>query len=132
MRLSERGIMPKEQINSTRAEVRTLMKGDAGEPDGICIEVYEGGEIDPKAEIRWLPTVSWHWTPDAFGQLGMDVDTTQFLAMADELRQSLTDGTRAELPQFVHLYTAEMKRGEMQKMIAITRRVRNAVFGGDE
>ena len=155
MRLSERGIMPKEQINSpaTRTiEYLTDTEGGSGWAQGWhdpMQPVREGVILEPTPVVwvGWTPGVIGSDAPDgAYMQISMQVAASEVLRMADEIRaratleaipaDELPEGVLPAIvetpPEVVTFQTISLDRAAAQKLIRATRRARDAVFGSDE
>jgi hypothetical protein len=149
--------MPRERINYPAIRTITPLRDDEGNPDGWAqgwdqpgIPIDEGTTREPSAVLSVAWTSSKHdgddGTPDGgYMQFVMDVSEDEVLRAADRIRKNRLieidpdtvpeDTVLAQVEYFpatVQFESVALSRRDAQKMIATTRRARNAVFGVDE
>ncbi|TFC59427.1 MULTISPECIES: hypothetical protein [unclassified Cryobacterium] len=141
--------MPKEQINTPARRTISYPTGRNGlEPGqwGSCF-TRDGEPLGEGEHWENTPVLYLHWNNlgmEPSLQFSLEVDADEVLRAADQIRASrLEEIPDTELPegavraivtyaQTVTFDTVVISRPEAQKLIATTRRARNAVFGGDE
>ena len=141
--------MPKEQINTPARRTISYPTGSNGlEPGQWGSYFTRDGEALNEGE-HWenTPVLYLHWnnsSMDPSMQFALEVNADEVLRAADQIRASrMEEIPDSEMPkgavravvsydQTVTFDTVVISRSEAQKLIATTRRARNAVFGGDE
>lgn len=145
--------MPKEYINyPSKDDIRELQVS-LGMPDkdldGLLgpktIETWEeeltlppmGDKPDGGNVINApLPMVGLHWDgKNGTAQLSLDIDWDVLQGMV-KLRQDHPQADFADDDSFlcnrVTFYTGALSRDDLQRLVRVSRRVRNAVYGADE
>lgn len=103
--------MPKEKLNNER----TVRRGTEEElPDGSYTEGHVYDEM--------LPLISMRWTPGQHAQFGVRLDAAQVRRVLE----------KAEGEPYVEFFTEILDRREMNNVVRVVRRARNAVHGADE
>jgi len=89
---------------------------------------YAPHVILPDGKTPIAPEVSIHWSPGDAGyvQVGMEFSVDDMLGYLNQLRKDSPMDHRATF------YTDTLKRPDLQKLIRVARRARDAVYGGDE
>lgn len=146
--------MPKEYINYPPEEDILQLQISLGMPDKDL-----DGKLGPKTIAVWeeelelppmgdkpdsddpainapLPMVGLHWDgKNEVVQLSLDIDWNVLQEMVKQ-RQELPDANFADDNSFlrnrVTFYTGALSRDDLQRLVRVSRRARNAVFGADE
>lgn len=123
--------MPADQIDGKVGPVtRRFWKEELEDPEALDRESNNYRAVSP------LPMVGLHWDgKNGTVQVSLDVDWDVLQAMV-KARQENPDANFADDNSFllnrVTFYTGALERDDLQRLLRITRRARNAVFGVDE
>ncbi|QIG59031.1 hypothetical protein SEA_FRANSOYER_23 [Microbacterium phage Fransoyer] len=128
-------IMPRERIQHGKLYVEddtvepTPVIDDHGQPSGVqahALRVYQPGEeLPPGAKVMEMQSLDVAWRGDpGFVQISIEAPADWW----DRFENSRKLGEQSHYG----VYTAELSREEINKMIRTLRRARNAVFGSDE
>ncbi len=136
--------MPREQINFPHehpAIVTGISPADPWDPktsDDVPPGRVTYGYVEPRLHVNWLKV-------DDFGaghvQISVEVHPQDVISRADQAAEILTRMTTvpetAEIQTLsadmsIFQYTPPLSRDEINKLIRVLRRARDAVFGGDE
>lgn len=156
MGLSERGNMPKEQINTPARRTVSTSVLERPDPDNPGTTIRGNGLPEGHVAFGWAqdgdrlhdgehwentPTLFVNWAPIDADEINrgvvfvMEVDADEILRAAEGIQQSrarYAAGAGTPLIESWPFGTVVLARPELQKMIAITRRARNAAFDADE
>lgn len=150
--------MPRERINTPQQRTITLPSATNGLREGEWGLHFEADELAPVGPDQYRePTmaVALVWRlgpgddeeapPSSYLFIEVEVSAEEVLRKADRIRAhrltpidpaDVPEGTvlaEVEYPQETATFaTVALSRHAAQKLIATTRRARNAVFGGDE
>lgn len=136
--------MPREQINFPHehpAIVTGISPADRWEPttsDDVAPGRVTYDYVEPRLHVNWLKV-------DDFGaghvQISIEVHPQDVISRADQASEILTrmsttpeEGVVQTLSSDTSIfqYTPPLSRDEINKLIRVLRRARDAVFGGDE
>lgn len=137
--------MPREQINTPHVELWTPVTGGKNVATGWDISEVSPvatGDDPPDSHVEVTPTLHVHWTaatregaegtPDeGFAQIELSVHVETLRRMLSEADVSAGFGPE-HAPTQLGFFTRSLTRAETQKLIRVSRRARDQVFGGDE
>lgn len=132
--------MPKQQINTPWRRTVSTHTRDNGLPEGHVAFGWakEGDRLHDGQHWEDTPVLFVNWDSAGIESsvvLTMEVNADEVLRAAEAIQQSrrrYEQGAGTPLVESWPFSTAAIERSEAQKLIATTRRARNAVFGGDE
>ena len=119
--------MPKEQINTPKRRTVTQFEdggyGCGWTPDDEPLSMNQHWEETPVVYVGWSHEI------EPVIQITVEVDPDEVLRAADEINRARA---RKVNGSDVFFATTKLSRAEAQKLIKVTRRARDQVFGGDE
>lgn len=141
--------MPKEYINYPKPAEIVVLQNSLGMPtkqiDGklgvvtrkVWDDVLEAKDHDERIDISApLPMIGLHWDgKNGTIQLSLDIDwdVLQEMVRIRQKQPTLEFGDdNSFLRNRVTFYTGALSREDLQQLVRVSRRARNAVFGADE
>lgn len=115
--------MPREQINFPN--VAAVVIDDRGNE----LEYTEGTTVPPGSHVYTDPALHVHWQPTGqdFGtghvQVSVQMEASYFKARAESLDESVSHTS---------VFTPELSREEINKLIRVLRTARDKAYGRDE
>jgi hypothetical protein len=120
--------MPNEQLTNSKINEEWYEPNPTDSlPAGKRMQTWDRNEVADGHELHEEPRLHVHWSPDENLQFSMELEVHQVEEYLADLKKEGGD-----MPYSISFYTPSLSREEAQKVIRVTKRARNAVFGADE